>query len=56
MEDENFIYVILTNEAINIDEICAQLKRYIPEVVSILCSLEIKNIVIQLPGKLFNRV
>ena len=50
---EEFIFQKLSWNPIHIDELCIQLKKDTPEVLSILLILELKNIVQQHPGKLF---
>jgi len=53
--DERRIYDVLNSDEIHIDEICAKLRMDTPEVLSLLLMLELKNLVVQQPGKYFIR-
>ena len=52
---EELIFQKLSWNPILIDELCNQLKKDTPEVLSNLLILELKNIVQQHPGKLFTK-
>ena len=51
--EENSVFKQLSYEPIHIDELCNQMKKDTPEVLSTLLLLELKNLVQQHPGKLF---
>jgi DNA processing protein len=53
--EEKLIWERLSQNPIHIDELCIQLKKDSPEVLSTLLMLELKNIVQQHPGKLFTK-
>ena len=53
--EENSVFKQLSYEPIHIDELCNQMKKDTPEVLSILLLLELKNLVQQHPGKLFTK-
>jgi len=55
-KEEERVYSRLSLDPIQIDELCSELKKDTPEVLSILLALELKNIVEQHPGKLFSRI
>ncbi|MDP6570939.1 MAG: DNA-processing protein DprA [Candidatus Marinimicrobia bacterium] len=55
-KEEKKVYASLSSEPVQIDELCNQLKMDTPEVLSILLSLELKNLLEQHPGKLFSRI
>ena len=50
---EELVFKKLSRNPIHIDELCIQLKKDTPGVLSNLLILELKNIVQQHPGKLF---
>ena len=52
-EDETSVFQLLSHTPIYIDDLCLQLKKDTPEVLSTLLLLELKNIVQQHPGKFF---
>ncbi len=54
--NEKKVYNSLSSKPVQIDELCNQLKMDTPEVLSILLSLELKNLLEQHPGKLFSRI
>ncbi len=54
--DEKLVFQKLSQDPIHIDELCIQMKKDTPEVLSTLLMLELKNIVQQHPGKLFTRI
>jgi len=51
--EENSIFKQLSYDPIHIDELCIQMKKDTPEVLSTLLLLELINLVQQHPGKLF---
>ena len=51
--EENSVFKQLSHELIHIDELCNQMKKDTPEVLSTLLLLELINLVKQHPGKLF---
>ena len=53
--EEEMVFQKLSQNPIHIDELCIQLKKDTPEVLSTLLMLELKNIVQQHPGKLFTK-
>ena len=53
--EEKLIWERLSQNPIHIDELCIQLKKDSPDVLSTLLMLELKNIVQQHPGKLFTK-
>ena len=53
--EENYVFKQLSYEPIHIDELCNQMKKDTPEILSILLLLELKNLVQQYPGKLFTK-
>ena len=53
--EEKLIWERLSQDPIHIDELCIQLKKDSPKVLSTLLMLELKNIVQQYPGKLFTK-
>ncbi len=52
-KQESEVYNILKNGPIHIDTLCIEMNKDSPEILSILLSLELRNIVSQLPGKIF---
>ena len=54
--NETKVYNSLSSKPVQIDELCNQVKMDTPEVLSILLSLELKNLLEQHPGKLFSRI
>ena len=55
-KEEEKVFANLAFEPVQIDELCNQLKMDTPEVLSILRTLELKNIVEQHPRKLFSKI
>ena len=53
--EEEMVFQKLSQNPIHIDELCIQLKKDTPEVLSTLLMLELKNIFQQHPGKLFTK-
>jgi len=53
--EENSVFKQLSYEPIHIDELCNQMKKDTPEVLSILLLLELINLVQQHLGKLFTQ-
>ena len=53
--EENSVFKQLSYEHIHIDELCNQMKKDTPEVLSTLLLLELINLVQQHPGKLFTQ-
>ena len=53
--EENSIFKQLSYDPIHIDELCIQMKKDTPEVLSTLLLLELINLVQQHPGKLFTQ-
>ncbi len=49
------IYNLLSSDPIPIDDLCLKLQKDTPEVLAALLLLELKNVVVQLPGKMFIR-
>jgi len=54
--NETKVHNSLSSRPVQIDELCNQVKMDTPEVLSILLSLELKNLLEQHPGKLFSRI
>jgi len=52
---EKEIYDLLSSDPIPIDDLCLKLHKDTPEVLATLLLLELKNAVVQLPGKMFSR-
>ena len=53
--EEKSVFKQLSYEPIHIEELCNQMKKDTPEVLSILLLLELKYLVRQHPGKLFTK-
>ena len=53
--EESAVFIRLSHKLIHIDELCTQMKKDTPEVLSTLLLLELKNLVQQHPGKLFTK-
>ena len=53
--EESAVFMRLSHKLIHIDELCIQMKKDTPEVLSTLLLLELKNLVQQHPGKLFTK-
>ena len=53
--EENSVFKQLSYEPIHIDELCNQMKKDTPEVLSILLLFKLKNLVQQHPGELFTK-
>ena len=53
--EENSVFKQLNYDPIHIDELCNQMKKDTPEVLSTLLLLELINLVQQHPGKLFTQ-
>ena len=51
--EENYVFKQLSHEPIHIDQLCIQMKKDTPEVLSTLLLLELINLVQQHPRKLF---
>ncbi len=51
--DEKKVFGELNAGKVHIDDLCRKLNRDTPEILSVLLMLELKNLVIQLPGKYF---
>ena len=54
-EEEKMIYDLLSHDPIHIDDLSKSANMTSPKISSILLNLELKNTVIQLPGKLFQK-
>ena len=52
---ENSVFKQLSHEPIHIDQLCIQMKKDTPEVLSTLLLLELRNLVQQHPEKLFTK-
>lgn len=52
-QEKNIYNQLTSHNSIHIDELCEQVQMDTPEVLSILLTLELKNTIIQLPGKYF---
>ncbi len=53
--EENIYSHLNSHKSIHIDDLCKKVQMNTPEVLSILLTLELKNTVIQLPGKYFQK-
>jgi len=53
--EEKVVYDQLSNEPIQIDDLCKKMEKDSPEILSILLLLELKNVIIQHPGKKFTK-
>ena len=53
---EKKIVNLLDNDPIHIDKLCLKLDMDSPQVLSVLLSLELKNVIYQHPGKFFSLV
>lgn len=53
--EEKNIFQKLSNDPLHIDELCTLMKKDTPEVLTVLLMLELKNLVLQHPGKLFSK-
>ena len=54
-EEEKLIYNLLSHEPLHIDTISKLAEMTSPKILAILLTLELKNTVVQLPGKLFQK-
>ena len=53
---EKKVVNLLDNDHIHIDKLCLRLDMDSPQVLSVLLSLELKNVIYQHPGKFFSLV